>query len=103
MSVRPSHLTCAACEGTITATPFRIMGVAYCCEGCSRGGPCVCTYDAFDSAHLGDSDGLDGLGLPFRGDLVPKPEYASASARTPRPSDGDTSLGESRKSLVAVR
>ena len=103
MTVRLSHQSCAACEGAIDATPFRIMGLAYCCEGCSRGGPCVCTYDAFDAGRLGDLDGVDGLGLPFRRDAVPAPEYTQVSALVPAPSDGEISIRDFEELLQAVR
>jgi hypothetical protein len=41
MSRRP---TCANCGIEIRWRPTIVDGVAYCCLGCSRGGPCECDY-----------------------------------------------------------
>jgi hypothetical protein len=61
MSGPGTRSMCAACEFEIVATPFRYLGLAYCCEGCAGGGPCVCTY----ADRPGNPDAVDGLGLPF--------------------------------------
>jgi len=57
-SPRPGH--CASCEGAITGRPVYRMEQAYCCLGCARGEPCICSYEA-DMAD----DGVNGLGLLF--------------------------------------
>jgi hypothetical protein len=41
MSRRP---ICANCGIEIRWQPTIVDGVAYCCLGCSRGGPCECDY-----------------------------------------------------------
>lgn len=56
----PRRGLCASCEGVITGRPVYRMDEAYCCSGCSVGGPCTCSYEV-DAAD----DGVDGLGLPF--------------------------------------
>ena len=65
-SPRPGH--CASCEGIITGRPVYRMDEAYCCVGCSGGGPCVCNYEV----DLAD-DGVDHLGLLVPVDLVAVP------------------------------
>jgi hypothetical protein len=64
--ITPPRGRCASCEGEITGRPVYRMDEAYCCTGCSSGGPCVCSYEA-DLAE----DGVDGLGLAFP---MPVPE-----------------------------
>ena len=58
--VTPPRGRCASCEIEITGRPVFRMDEAYCCLGCSAGGPCLCSYDA----DLAD-DGVNGLGMPF--------------------------------------
>ena len=41
MSRKP---VCANCGIEIRWRPTIVDGVAYCCLGCSRGGPCECDY-----------------------------------------------------------
>ncbi len=38
------EIVCANCGIKIRWQPTVIDGVAYCCLGCSRGGPCECDY-----------------------------------------------------------
>ena len=93
MSMSGSGTTCAACEAEFDTTPVRHLGVAYCCEGCSAGGPCTCSYDAQDLARRGGEDGVDHLGLAFRPAPLPLPLVA------PRPV---APLGSRREGVVAV-
>ncbi len=58
--ITPPRGRCASCEGEITGLPVYRMDEAYCCLGCSAGGPCTCSYET-DLAE----DGVDGLGLAF--------------------------------------
>jgi hypothetical protein len=58
MFASPRRGFCASCEGEIIGRPVYRMDEAYCCVGCSAGGPCVCNYEA----DLAD-DGVDRLGL----------------------------------------
>lgn len=73
---------CAACDTFIMSMPVWHTGIPYCCEGCSAGGPCTCTYDA-DDGHKADADAVDALGLPFRSlPVTPGYEPAIASDRS---------------------
>ena len=36
---------CANCGLDIPWPPVVVAGRAYCCGGCSQGGPCYCSYD----------------------------------------------------------
>ena len=36
---------CTNCQVEIAWTPVYQTGEAYCCEGCAKDGPCICTYD----------------------------------------------------------
>ncbi len=65
MSRSGARLQCAACEMDIDASPVYHLGLAYCCEGCSAGGPCTCTYDERTAAQAADWDAVDNLGLAF--------------------------------------
>jgi hypothetical protein len=56
----PRRGYCASCDGVITDRPVYRMDEAYCCLGCAKDGPCICTYEQ----DLAD-DGVNGLGLPF--------------------------------------
>ncbi len=38
-------LECANCLGEFYWSAVYSEGQPYCCEGCARGGPCICTYD----------------------------------------------------------
>jgi hypothetical protein len=38
------EIVCANCGIKVHWQPTVIDGVAYCCLGCSRGGPCECDY-----------------------------------------------------------
>ena len=73
----PPRGRCASCEGHITGRPVFAMDEAYCCIGCSDGGPCVCSYEA-DLAE----DGVDGIGLAFAID-APVRAAVEAPAATP--------------------
>jgi len=42
-------LICANCGIEIHWRPTIVDGVAYCCLGCSRGGPCECDYSRLPS------------------------------------------------------
>lgn len=33
---------CENCKMTIDHEPYRKGGLAFCCDGCAYGGPCVC-------------------------------------------------------------
>lgn len=35
---------CASCDIQLETQPLVVEGSLYCCRGCARGGPCVCTY-----------------------------------------------------------
>ena len=56
----PQRGYCASCDSPLIDRPVYYMDETYCCIGCARSGPCVCTYEA----DLAD-DGVDHLGLPF--------------------------------------
>ena len=36
---------CSNCQEEIVWVPVNQTGEPYCCEGCAKGGPCICTYD----------------------------------------------------------
>ncbi len=36
---------CTNCQEEIVWIPVYQTGEPYCCEGCAKGGPCICTYD----------------------------------------------------------
>jgi hypothetical protein len=36
---------CATCEGSFSGPPTLHLGLAFCCDGCAAGGPCLCSYD----------------------------------------------------------
>jgi hypothetical protein len=36
---------CDSCDIELGAEPVRLSGRSYCCDGCSAGGPCYCTYE----------------------------------------------------------
>ncbi|MCH8061853.1 MAG: 6-carboxytetrahydropterin synthase [Chloroflexi bacterium] len=36
---------CSNCQEEIVWIPVYQTGEPYCCEGCAKGGPCICTYD----------------------------------------------------------
>ena len=40
---------CANCDIEVFSTPYVRDKVTYCCPGCSRGGPCTCAKNAFQS------------------------------------------------------
>lgn len=61
-----SKLSCVACDMEITTTPVRYSGLPYCCEGCAAGGPCTCSYDAYDTDRVLGADSVDHLGIAFR-------------------------------------
>jgi hypothetical protein len=35
---------CASCDIEIDISPVIIENTLYCCHGCAKGGPCVCSY-----------------------------------------------------------
>ncbi len=35
---------CASCDIEIDRLPLIVEGMAYCCHGCAKGGPCLCSY-----------------------------------------------------------
>jgi hypothetical protein len=35
---------CASCDIELHRSLFIVDGLAYCCQGCANGGPCVCSY-----------------------------------------------------------
>lgn len=39
------ELECANCFSGFYWSPVYFEGKPYCCEGCARGGPCICTYE----------------------------------------------------------
>lgn len=53
---------CVGCEAEFAWEPVVHAGLTYCCEGCSAGGPCTCSYDLAPTSP----DAVDHLGLPFR-------------------------------------
>jgi len=65
MSRRP---VCANCGIEIRWRPTIVDGVAYCCLGCSRGGPCECDY-----ARLPSTDDHTAI-VPF---VIPAHEPSS--------------------------
>ncbi len=64
MALSAVPVQCAACEMDIASPPVYHLGLAFCCEGCSAGGPCTCTYDE-PLGYRDDSDAVDHLGLGF--------------------------------------
>lgn len=69
--------TCVGCDAEFAWEPVRYAGLTYCCDGCSAGGPCTCSYDLAPV----DPDAVDHLGLPFKArpavaPAVPAPERA---------------------------
>ena len=40
-----NRLKCANCNITIDWVPILMDGRAYCCVGCTDGGPCSCDYE----------------------------------------------------------
>jgi len=66
MALSGARQQCAACEIDIHSPAVYHLGLSFCCEGCSAGGPCTCTYDEQTAAHLDDFDAVDHLGLAFR-------------------------------------
>jgi hypothetical protein len=35
---------CASCDIELYTLPLTVEGFVYCCHGCAKGGPCVCSY-----------------------------------------------------------
>ena len=35
---------CASCDIEVDNLPLMVEGLVYCCHGCAKGGPCVCSY-----------------------------------------------------------
>ncbi len=35
---------CASCDVELTDPRLVMAGYTYCCRGCAKGGPCVCSY-----------------------------------------------------------
>ena len=35
---------CASCDIELGKRSLVVEGVAYCCHGCAKGGPCLCSY-----------------------------------------------------------
>ena len=35
---------CASCDIELDKSPLVVEGMAYCCHGCAKGGPCMCSY-----------------------------------------------------------
>jgi hypothetical protein len=35
---------CASCDIELDRSPLVVEGSEYCCQGCAKGGPCVCSY-----------------------------------------------------------
>jgi len=35
---------CASCDIELDKLPTIVGGLQYCCDGCAKGGPCVCSY-----------------------------------------------------------
>ena len=95
---------CANCEEPILGQPVFFDGGVYCCTGCIAGGPCVCTYQALNSA---DTTAVVPSGYPtyvapaapaYSAPIaaapvhqpapraeVPAPTYAPAAGRDPIP------------------
>jgi hypothetical protein len=46
---------CASCDIEVTLPGFSTPEGAYCCAGCSEGGPCCCSYS--DLPHAGSGNG----------------------------------------------
>ena len=42
---------CDSCDIELNTDPLVVRGRAFCCEGCSEGGPCACTYEKENSRH----------------------------------------------------
>ncbi len=38
-------MKCASCDVELTAAPTIANGEAFCCPGCTEGGPCTCSYE----------------------------------------------------------
>ena len=56
---------CANCGIEIRWRPTIVDGVAYCCLGCSRGGPCECDYARLPSAD--DHAAIEPFVIPAHG------------------------------------
>jgi hypothetical protein len=63
----------------ITGRPIYKMDETYCCTGCAKDGPCVCSYEA-DMAE----DGVDGLGLLAAPSLVPVQSHDQSAVTVER-------------------
>jgi len=59
---------CASCDVTLGEIPFIANGHVFCCRGCARGGPCVCTY-VKDSARYPRNGHSDPAALDLYGDV----------------------------------
>jgi hypothetical protein len=56
--------TCANCGIEIHWRPTIVDGLAYCCLGCSRGGPCECDYSRLP--RIDDSSAIVPFVIPAR-------------------------------------
>jgi hypothetical protein len=55
---------CANCGIEIRWRPTIVDGVAYCCLGCSRGGPCECDYSRLP--RINDNTAIVPFVIPAR-------------------------------------
>jgi hypothetical protein len=60
--------TCASCDIQLGDIPFIADGYVYCCRGCAKGGPCVCTY-VNDSARYSTNGHSDLQALDLYDDV----------------------------------
>lgn len=52
-------LLCVTCEIEIVGAPTFHLGLAFCCDGCVAGGPCICSYDLEVNGGAHARHGLD--------------------------------------------
>lgn len=80
---------CANCFEEFRRPPVSYNGRAYCCEGCVRGGPCICTYESSRS----NPEDIEDPDVTSHTSPEQAPEAPSAEAGTTRKANrlwGDT-------------
>ena len=60
---------CASCDIQLEKLSLTVEGFVYCCHGCARGGPCVCSYVG-DPARYPRNGHSDSTARDLYGDVT---------------------------------
>lgn len=58
---------CASCDIELDERPLTVEGLGYCCRGCLKGGPCVCSYVDHPARYPRNGHGDRTIFDPFGG------------------------------------